>query len=124
MHPIGYDRPMRRKDVTVLVQLRLLPDCVEQGKSDLLSFARTVRKSEPECRAIEIAQDLDDPTRITMIEKWSSRDAYEGPHLQTPHMRSFVDRSGKYFDESVSVAFCRGTVIGGEDSGSVPPYGR
>jgi quinol monooxygenase YgiN len=115
---------MRRIDVTVLVQLRLLPDSIEQGKRDLLNFARIVRRSEPECAAIEIAQDLDDPTRITMIEKWSDRKAYEGPHLQTRHMKSFIEQSARYFDGSAEISFCRGTIIDGDDRWHTPPYGR
>lgn len=115
---------MRRTDVTVLVSLRLLPDCIEQGKLDLLDFARTVKQREPQCSAIEIAQDLDDPTRLTMIEKWSDRAAYEGPHLQTHHMKSFIDRSSKYFDGPAQISFCDGTIIGDEDRRPAPPYGR
>lgn len=115
---------MRQTAVTVLVQLRLLPDSVEQGKRDLLNFARIVRRSEPECLAIEIAHDLDDPTRITMIEKWSTRKAYEGPHLQTPHMKAFVEQSARYFDGSAEIAFCRGTIVDGDDLWHTAPYGR
>ena len=116
---------MSRNDVTVLVELRLLPDWIEMGKRDLLEFAHIVRNTEPACEGIEIVQDLDDPTRLTMIEKWSSREAYEGPHLQTPHMRSFIDRSGRYFDGAASIAFCEGTVIRKqEEAGPAPPYGR
>ncbi|MDX1561480.1 MAG: putative quinol monooxygenase [Gammaproteobacteria bacterium] len=112
------------QDVTVLVHLRLRPDGVVQGKRDLLEFARRVKRLEPDCLAIEIVQDLDEPTKITMIEKWSDREAYEGPHLQTPHMRAFVERSGKYFDGPAQIAFCHATVIGREDQGRGAPYGR
>lgn len=115
---------MRRTDVTVLVHLRLLPDCIEKGRRDLLEFARTVKRREPECLAIEIAQDLDDPTRIMMIEKWSDRAAYEGPHLETQHMRKFVERSGKYFDGSARISFFESTVVGQPDAETTPPYGR
>jgi quinol monooxygenase YgiN len=115
---------MRRADVTVLVHLRLLPDFIEKGKRDLLDFARLVKRREPECSAIEIAQDLDDPTRITMIEKWSDREAYEGPHLQTEHMQAFVEKSGQYFDGPASISFCESTAIGRPDSKTTPPYGR
>jgi quinol monooxygenase YgiN len=115
---------MRRAEVTVLVQLRLLPDFIEQGKRDLLDFARDVRKLEPECAEIEVVQDVDDPTSITMIEKWSDRAAYEGPHMQTQHMKSFIAHSARYFDGAASISFCRGTVVGEEESRPVPPYGR
>lgn len=115
---------MPRSDVTVIVHLRLLPECIAQGRRDLLDFARTVKRREPECSAIEIVQDVDDPTRITMIEKWSDRETYEGPHLQTQHMKSFVDQSSQYFDGPASISFCEGTVIGKEDMRRIVPYGR
>ena len=118
---------MQLSDVTVLVHLRLLPDFVEQGKRDLLDFARVVKRSEPDCLGIEIVHDIDDPTRITMIEKWSNREAYVGPHLQTKHMKSFIDRSARYFDGSAEISFCNGTIIGrsrDKTESPPPPYGR
>ena len=98
--------------VTVLVRTQLLPDSIEQGKQDLLDLAREVRKAEPDCLAIELAQDLDDPTSITMIEKWSSRDAYEGPHMQSSHMKRFIQQSSKHFAGPPDISFCHGTEIG------------
>lgn len=115
---------MRPSDVTVLVHLQLLPEFVDQGKRELLEFSRIVKKDEPDCSAIEIAQDMDDPTRITMIEKWSSREAYLGPHLQTKHMRAFVDRAGGYFEGPPQISFCRPSIIGQQQSRLASPYGR
>jgi len=115
---------MRRTDVTVLVYLRLLPEFIEQGKRDLLEFARNVERYEPDCSAIEIAQDMDDPASITMIEKWSDRKVYEGPHLQTPHMKSLIERSGQYFAGPATITFCTGTVVFQGSFRRTPPYGR
>ena len=98
--------------VTVLIRTKLLPDSIEQGKQDLLNLARTVTRVEPDCLAIELAQDLDDPTNITMIEKWSSRDAYEGPHMQSLHMKSFIEQSSMHFAGPPDISFCIGTQIG------------
>jgi quinol monooxygenase YgiN len=103
---------MQTKEVTVLLRMQLLPDCVEQGKSDLLNLARIVRAAEPDCLAIELAQDVDDPTKITMIEKWSSREAYEGPHMQSEHMQAFIEQSAGFFVGPPDITFCRGTAIG------------
>mgnify|MGYP001813620343 CR=1 FL=1 len=102
---------MQANVVTVLIRMKLLPDSIEHGKQDLLDLAREVRKVEPDCLAIELAQDLDDPTNITMIEKWSSRDAYEGPHMQSSHMKSFIEKSSKYFSGPPTISFCRGTQV-------------
>ena len=91
--------------------MRLLPDYVEQGKSDLLDLARKVRAIEPACLAIEFAQDMDDPTKITMVEKWSSREAYEGPHMNSEHMQAFIDKSARYFVGPPDISFCRAVEI-------------
>lgn len=97
--------------VTVLIRMQLLPDSIEQGKKDLLELARKVRTLESDCLAIELAQDMDDPRNITMIEKWSSRDAYEGPHMQSSHMTSFIEQSSKYFAGPPGISFCHGSQI-------------
>jgi quinol monooxygenase YgiN len=102
---------MQEGIVTVLIRAQLIPDFVEQGKQDLLDLAREVRRVESDCLAIEMAQDEDDPTDITMIEKWSSRDAYEGPHMQSPHMKLFIEQSSKYFAGPPDISFCHGIQI-------------
>ena len=102
---------MRAEVVTVLIRMQLLPESVEQGKRDLLELAREVRKVEPDCLSIELAQDLVDPTKITMIEKWSSREAYEGPHMQSPHMKAFIEKSARFFVGPPEISFCDGTCI-------------
>lgn len=102
---------MQAGTVTVLIRAKLLPDSIEQGKRDLLDLAQQVRKVEPDCLAIELAHDMDDPTNITMIEKWSSRDAYEGTHMQSSHMKSFIAQSSKYFAGPPGISFCHCTQI-------------
>ena len=98
--------------VTVLIRTQILPEHVEKGRDDLLELANQVRRKEADCLAIELAQDLDDPTRVTMIEKWSSRDAYEVGHMQSSHMKSFIDHSSKYFAGPPEISFCTGTQVG------------
>ena len=102
---------MQARPVTILIRTQLLPDSIEQGKQDLLDLARETRRVEPDCLAIEMAQDTDDPSRITMIEKWSSREAYEGPHIQSSHMKSFIEKSSRYFAGPPEISFYHGTPI-------------
>ena len=115
---------MRNTEVTVLAKLRLRPDCIEPGLRDLLRFARTVKRHEKDCRAIDIIQDLDDPAQVTMVERWTDRAAYEGPHLQTEHMKAFIEGSGKYFEGSAGIAFGRALLSSSDDRRGVAPYGR
>lgn len=114
----------KETDVIVLAELRLLPDSIEQGKRGLIEFARTVIAREPDCLAIDVAHNLEDPTRITLIEKWADRRAYEGPHLKTPHMKAFIEHSGKYFDGPAVVSIGKSTDIAGKPIRDAAPYGR
>ena len=102
---------MRSATVTVLIHMQLLPEFADPGKSDLLNLASAVRSAEPDCLAIELAQDLDDPLKITMIEKWTSREAYEGPHMSSPHMQAFIDNSARYFAGPPSISFYHATAV-------------
>jgi quinol monooxygenase YgiN len=102
----------------------LFPEYTELGKRTLIEFAQLVRRLEPDCLAIEIVQDLDDPKKITMIEKWTDRAAYEGLHQKTPQMKSFVERAGGFFDGPPWISFCDATTIGGAEAPRVAPYGR
>lgn len=106
---------MQLDRVTVLIRMQLLPQFIEQGKHDLMELAREVRNVEPDCSAIELAQDIDDPTKITMIEKWSSREAYEGAHMQSPHMKAFIENSARFFVGPPSITFHEGTEIGNDE---------
>jgi quinol monooxygenase YgiN len=45
-----------------------------------------------------------------MIEKWTSRGAYEGPHMQTPHMQAFIEKSAGLFAGPPVISFSHGTV--------------
>lgn len=115
---------MRSSEITVLAQLRLHPDCIDPGLRDLLKFVRTVRRAERDCLSIEIVQDLDEPTQVTLIEKWTDRAAYEGPHLQTAHMKAFIENSGKYFDGPATISFGESFSAAPAKLRDVAPYGR
>jgi quinol monooxygenase YgiN len=102
---------MSSNTITVLIHCELLPSSIEQGKQDLLALARSVLDKEPACLSIELAHDQDFPTKIVMIERWISREAYEGPHMQSEHMRRFIQQSGQHFSGPPEVAFCDVTPI-------------
>lgn len=102
---------MQSHQVTVLIRMQLQPGSVEHGKRDLLALAQEVRRVEHDCAAIEMAEDLDDPTRITMIEKWSSREAYLGPHMESAHMKAFIENSARFFVGPPDISFWLGTRV-------------
>lgn len=50
-------------------------------------------------------QNDEEPHRILLDERWSSREAYLGPHLQTPHLQAFIARAGDLFEGPPSIRF-------------------
>ena len=43
-----------------------------------------------------VHQDVDDPNRLLLVEYWESKEAFMGPHLQTPHMQAFLERANGF----------------------------
>jgi quinol monooxygenase YgiN len=72
---------------------------------DIMQLTRTVAAEEPECLGIEVLQDVDDPTLVTLVERWTSREVYEGPHMQTEHLQSFIARARDNFAGPPDISF-------------------
>ena len=68
---------------------------MKQAKGALVrsrSSPRWWRKSRPAL----VHQDVDDPNRVLLVEYWDSKEAFMGPHLQTPHMQAFLERANGF----------------------------
>lgn len=50
-------------------------------------------------------QDAGDPTRFTLIEHWPSREIFLGPHMQQPHIQSFIQRAGGFLEGPPEISF-------------------
>lgn len=83
--------------VTVLIEYRAQPDQIAIAVAELDRLIATVVATEADCSGIRLLQDPADPARILLSELWSSREAYLGPHFQTPHLQAFIARAGSYF---------------------------
>jgi len=68
-----------------------------QAQPDQIETAVRALATEPDCFGIQLYQDPADPARIFLFEEWTSREAYLGPHLQTPHLLAFKASSGPLF---------------------------
>ena len=81
---------MRSAPVTVLVAYHALPGQVERALAEIEALVATVVTMEPDCLGIRLLQDSADPERLLLVERWSSREAYLGPHRETPHLQAFI----------------------------------
>ena len=71
---------------------------IQSGKTDLArqefsAIIKTVVASESACHGIDLHLDPENPNRLLLIEYWESKEAFTGPHMQTPHMQAFLERS-------------------------------
>ena len=88
---------MASTPVTVLIEYRALPEQIERAIAELDALIATVVRLEEDCFGIQLLQDDADPVRLLLYESWSSREAYEGPHFQTPHLQAFIVRGRDLF---------------------------
>ena len=94
--------------VTVLVVYRAHAGKAADGLSALTRLVATVVAEERDCLGIRVCRSLDDPDRILLLEEWTSREAYEGPHFGTPHLRAFIGRAPELFAGPPDITFWEG----------------
>jgi quinol monooxygenase YgiN len=94
-------------DVIVVITYQAAAGNAGVARAELAALIATVTDEEPDCHGIELVQDVDDETRFLLYERWSSRDAYTGPHMRTAHIRAFIDRAPATFAGPPSIAFWR-----------------
>jgi len=82
--------------VVVLVSYRAAKGKAETARREIEALVATVLASEPECGGITVLVNRADPERIQLIERWPSQDAFTGPHMTRPHIRSFIARAGAF----------------------------
>ncbi|MEX1113445.1 MAG: putative quinol monooxygenase [Patescibacteria group bacterium] len=91
--------------VVVLIEYRALAGLETVAQRELAGLVAIVVGNEPDCSGIEILRDVDDATRLILYERWSSRDAYTGPHMRTPHILEFIARAGDFMAGPPTITF-------------------
>jgi quinol monooxygenase YgiN len=79
--------------VTIVIRYRALPAHADRARDELDALLAEVVRQEPDCLGIQLLHDDEAPHRLLLIERWTSREAYFGPHLETPHIRAFIERA-------------------------------
>lgn len=96
---------MSNAPIVVLITYRARPGREQAAKSELASLIATVVSKEPDCSGITMLEDSADPARILLHELWTSRDAYLGPHMRTPHLEAFKQRAGDFMAGPPEITF-------------------
>lgn len=84
------DVPMSTAPVVVQIHYRAQPGKEAEAAREIAALIATVQREEPDCLGITMLRSADDPARILLHERWTSREAYFGAHMQTPHIRAFI----------------------------------
>lgn len=98
---------MASDGVIVLISYRAHAGQEEAARTELARLVSTVLSEEPACTGITILQDSEDPARITLVEYWPTRESYLGPHMETPHIRAFIQRAGELVIGPPDISFWR-----------------
>jgi len=79
--------------VTIVIRYQAQPAHADRARDELDALIAEVVRLEPDCLGIQLFRDPAAPHQLLLIERWTSTDAYFGPHLQTPHLRAFIERA-------------------------------
>lgn len=96
---------MSASDIFVIIRYQARPGREEAALGELSDLVTVVRRVESDCKGITIVRDTADPDAIMLIEIWSSREAYTGPHFRTPHLLAFKERAGEFFTGPPEITF-------------------
>jgi quinol monooxygenase YgiN len=98
---------MAGEPVVVVITYQSQPGQSARTLSELRALVGTVVATEPDCGGIRIHHNPDDDTRVLLYERWSSREAYLGPHMQTPHLGAFMARAREFLAGPPTIEFWR-----------------
>lgn len=95
---------MSHPAVTVTVTYQTQPGKEALAATELTTLINQVQQREPACLGITLLRQHDDPTRILLIERWTSQAAYQGDHMQTDHLRAFIARAPQFLAGPPTIA--------------------
>jgi quinol monooxygenase YgiN len=98
---------MASEPVTVVITCAIRPEMLDAAKRELEAVIKTVMANEPACHGIRVHEDPRNPQRLMIIEHWDSEEIFTGPHMQTPHMQSFLKKAEGFLDGVAEFRFWR-----------------
>lgn len=95
------------KPVTVVITCTIRRDQLATARRELEAVIQTVMANEPACHGIRVHEDPRKPERLLILEHWDSEEIFTGPHMQTPHMQSFLQKAAGFLDGVADFSFWR-----------------
>ncbi|HEX6694334.1 MAG TPA: putative quinol monooxygenase [Longimicrobiales bacterium] len=93
--------------VRVVIIYTAQPARVTDGLAALQDIVTTVLEHETDCLDITIHQDVDDATKFLLFETWTSKAAFTGEHMKTPHIQAFMQKAASLFTGPPAITFWR-----------------
>ena len=84
-----------RQNLIVLVKYKTLPSKSKEAIAGLTKLIEAV-KNEPNFENIILHIDPNDDSNILLYEEWSDEPYYNGDHMKTSHLQSFMQESRAY----------------------------
>jgi len=91
--------------VVVIINYRALADHIDTAMHEISKLIAIVQSVEPDCGGITMIRSTSDPSRITLIEYWPSQEIYSGPHMQQPHIQSFMQSARGFLAGPPDISF-------------------
>lgn len=81
----------------LVVHLKIKSDSIDKFMDAAKVNGKAARETEPGCRAFEILQDPQDPTKAMLYEVYDDAAAFEA-HQQTPHFKKYLETALQWLD--------------------------
>jgi len=91
--------------VVVIISYRALPGHIDTAMHEISKLVAIVQSLEPDCEGITMIRSTSDPSQISLIEHWLSQEIYSGPHMQQPHIQSFIQSAGGFLAGPPDISF-------------------
>ncbi len=88
-------------EIVVIGALRARPGKEDEARDALLALVEPTHAEEG-CILYALHQGVDDPTRLSFVERWSSRAALDA-HLASPHIAVLLAGVDEVFSEAPDI---------------------
>jgi quinol monooxygenase YgiN len=96
---------MVENEIVVVIGYQAQPGQGAMTRHELERLIDEVVTTENDCLGITMLQDPDQDTRFLLYERWTSREAYVGPHMQTPHLKAFIQKAPAFLAGQPAITF-------------------
>ncbi|WP_158581505.1 putative quinol monooxygenase [Actinomadura spongiicola] len=98
-------------ELILVVSLVAKPETQKEAEEFLIDLLAPTHAEEG-CLLYSLHREVEDPTKIWFVERWSSRELLD-IHLRSPHIQKALADVGKYFVEGPDIRVCE-AIPGGE----------